>query len=61
MVEQSIFSKNGKTALGKISKKLEKTTYEVPYFSDPKIDYVYKTNISVYGNELSGIFITKKI
>jgi hypothetical protein len=42
-------------------KKLEKTTYEVPYFSDPKIDYVYKTNITVYGNEISGIFIAKKI
>ena len=29
--------------------------------SDSKTDYVYKTNISVYGNELSGIFIAKKI
>ncbi|MBE8724922.1 hypothetical protein [Flavobacterium hungaricum] len=42
-------------------KKLEKTTFEVPYFSDPKIDYVYKTNITVYGNDISGIFIAKKI
>lgn len=42
-------------------KKLDKTSYEVPYFSDLKTDYVYKTNISIYGNELSGIFITKKI
>lgn len=42
-------------------KKLDKTSYEVPYFSDSKTDYVYKTNISVYGNELSGIFIAKKI
>ena len=42
-------------------KKLDKTSYDVPYFSDSKIDYVYKTNISVYGNELSGIFIAKKI
>lgn len=31
------------------------------YFSDPTIDYVYRTNISVYGNELSGICIIKKI
>lgn len=42
-------------------KKLDKTSYEVPYFADSKTDYVYKTNISVYGNELSGIFIAKKI
>lgn len=43
------------------SKKLDKTSYEVPYFSDSNTDYVYKTNITVYGNELSGIFIAKKI
>lgn len=42
-------------------KKLDKTTIEVPYFTDSKTDYVYKTNITVYGNELSGIFIAKKI
>lgn len=42
-------------------KKLDKTSYTVAYFSDSKTDYVYKTNISVYGNELSGIFIAKKI
>lgn len=42
-------------------KKLDKTSYTVPYFTDSKTDYVYKTNISVYGNELSGIFIAKKI
>ncbi|WP_394774490.1 hypothetical protein [Flavobacterium sp.] len=42
-------------------KKLDKTSYEVPYFSDSKKDYVYKTNITVYGNEISGIFIAKKI
>ncbi|MFT3793709.1 hypothetical protein [Flavobacterium sp.] len=35
--------------------------YQATYFSDPQIDYVYKTNITVYGNELSGIFIAKKI
>lgn len=43
------------------SKKLDKTTYEVPYFSEPKTDYVYKTNITVYGHDMSGIFIAKKI
>jgi hypothetical protein len=40
---------------------LEKTSLEVPYFSNPTIDYVYKANITVYGNELTGIFIAKKI
>lgn len=42
-------------------KKLDKTFYQATYFSDSKTDYVYKTNITVYGNELSGIFIAKKI
>jgi len=42
-------------------KKVDKTTYDAPYFSDATIDYVYKANISVYGNELTGIFIAKKI
>ncbi len=40
---------------------VEKPTFDVPYFSNPTIDYVYKANITVYGNQLSGIFITKKI
>lgn len=40
---------------------VEKTVYNVPYFANPEIDYVYKANISVYGNNLSGIFIAKKI
>jgi len=42
-------------------KKRDKTSYQAPYFSDSKKDYVYKANITVYGNELSGIFIAKKI
>jgi hypothetical protein len=42
-------------------KKLNKTAVEVPYFSDSKTDYVYKTNITVYGHDMSGIFIAKKI
>lgn len=42
-------------------KKLDKTSYEVPYFKDSKIDYVYKANITVYGHDLTGIFIAKKI
>lgn len=40
---------------------VKNSIYYSGYFSDPKIDYVYKTNISVYGNELSGICIIKKI
>lgn len=39
----------------------EKSSFEVPYFYNPTIDYVYKANITVYGNELTGIFIAKKI
>jgi phosphoribosylformylglycinamidine (FGAM) synthase PurS component len=42
-------------------KKLDKTSYQVHYFSDSKTDYIYKTNITVYGHEISGIFIAKKI
>jgi phosphoribosylformylglycinamidine (FGAM) synthase PurS component len=42
-------------------KKLDKTSYQAPYFSDSKKDYVYKANITVYGHEMSGIFIAKKI
>ena len=40
---------------------LAKTAYDASYFSNSDVDYVYKANISVYGNELSGIFIAKKI
>lgn len=40
---------------------VDKATYDVPYFASPEIDYVYKANISVYGKELTGIFIAKKI
>lgn len=40
---------------------VEKTTLEVSYFANPAIDYVYKANITAYGNELTGIFIAKKI
>ena len=35
--------------------------FNATYFSDPAIDYVDKTNISVYGKSMSGIFIAKKI
>jgi hypothetical protein len=42
-------------------KKLDKTSYDVPYFADSKADYVYKANITIYGHEISGVFIAKKI
>ncbi|WP_299254174.1 hypothetical protein [uncultured Aquimarina sp.] len=32
-----------------------------PYFSNLDIDYVYKADIEVYGNEFSGILILKKV
>lgn len=40
---------------------VSKNNYTATYFSNPAVDYVYKANITVYGNELTGIFIAKKI
>jgi len=40
---------------------VEKPVFHNTYFANPEIDYVYKANITVYGNELTGIFIAKKI
>lgn len=31
------------------------------YFSDESLDYVYKTHIEIYGNDMSGIFIVKRL
>lgn len=31
------------------------------YFSDPSLDYVYKTHIEIYGNKMGGIFVAKRI
>lgn len=39
---------------------IEKPVFAPSFFSDLSIDYVYKANISLYGHELSGIFIAKK-
>lgn len=51
-------------------------TYEIPninkkestqnsytnfYFSDPEKDYIYKAGIEIYGKQLGGIFVAKKI
>ena len=45
------------------AKKVEsnQTNYQNGYFSNPETDYVYKAHIEVYGNDLSGIFIVKKV
>lgn len=40
---------------------IEKPVFQNLYFVNPEIDYVYKANIAVYGKELTGIFIAKKI
>lgn len=44
-----------------IEKDLTVTEYKNLYFSDAETDYVYKATIEVYGNQLSGIFIAKRI
>ena len=44
-----------------VPKELSVKEYKNLYFSDSKTDYVYKATIDVYGNQLSGIFIAKKI
>jgi hypothetical protein len=35
--------------------------YNISYFSDREKDYVYKARVFAYGNELTGIFIAKKL
>jgi hypothetical protein len=37
------------------------TNFQNLYFSNPETDYVYKAHIEVYGNDLSGIFVVKKV
>lgn len=37
------------------------TNFQNLYFSNPETDYVYKAHIEVYGNDLSGVFVVKKI
>lgn len=44
-----------------VSKESSVKEYKNLYFSDSKTDYVYKATIEVYGNQLSGIFIAKRI
>lgn len=44
-----------------VKKEVPVSDYKNPYFSNPEIDYVYKAHIEVYGNQLSGLFIAKRI
>lgn len=37
------------------------TNFQNLYFFNPETDYVYKAHIEVYGNDLSGIFVVKKL
>jgi hypothetical protein len=37
------------------------TNFQNLYFSNQETDYVYKAHIEVYGNDLSGIFVVKKV
>ena len=46
---------------GVVSSENVETTVENRYFSDPETDYVYKAHIEVYGHDMSGLFIIKKI
>ncbi len=46
---------------GELSKEKHNDFITMSYFSDPNIDYVYKAQIEVYGNPISGIFIAKRI
>lgn len=50
-----------KTVEGFSSKPVTENVYTVSYFDNPETDYVYKASISVYGNNLGGIYIAKRI
>ncbi|RYE39055.1 MAG: hypothetical protein EOP48_26245, partial [Sphingobacteriales bacterium] len=41
--------------------KAQASTYQNSFFSDQRNDYIYKTRVSAYGNELTGILIVKKL
>ena len=46
---------------GVTQKKTTHTSFQNLYFSEPTTDYVYKAHIEVFGNNLSGILVAKKI
>lgn len=52
---------SSKVAQGFEERTVDRDVYHNPYFANPETDYVYKANISAYGNELTGVFIAKKI
>ncbi len=49
-----------KTTEGLRQVHFNKTNVENPYFSNPEIDYVYKSKIEVYNKNFGGILIIKK-
>lgn len=49
------------TINGLVEQKNSITTYKNSYFSDVNTDYVYKTQIDIYGNYFGGIMIFKKL
>lgn len=50
-----------KTVKGFEQKEVVAKTYQAPFFSNPKTDYVYKAHIAIYGKDFGGVFIAKKI
>lgn len=56
-----LFSCKSYEIKGVTKKESQEAVYKNNYFSNPETDYVYKARIEVYGNQLSGIFIAKKI
>ena len=46
---------------GVTQKQTTLTSFQNLYFSEPTTDYVYKAHIEVFGNNLSGILVAKKI
>jgi len=57
----SFFLVFGCASKPKISTSGEVVSVANPYFSDASKDYVYRTKITVYGHELNGVLIAKKI
>ncbi|NHF60558.1 hypothetical protein FK220_014480 [Flavobacteriaceae bacterium TP-CH-4] len=46
---------------GYVASKVQTTVVCNPYFSNPSIDYVYKSNIEVFDRSFGGILVIKKL
>jgi len=55
-----LMSCSPKSLRGREQIPVTESVYTVKYFSDPAIDYVYKTSITIYGKSFGGILIAKK-